>query len=140
MADPTPILAQDTTISIDNSGGTPVAIGGVLSITGIGSGSATEIDVTTLASSAKEFRQGLKDNGAYIIEFSRRNQDDLGQKELFDAMAAQAVRELIITLPSSTANVITHDGFVQSITTDVNADGVISGSATIRVTGEIVFS
>lgn len=140
MADPVSILAQDTTISIDNSGGTPVAIGGVESIGEIGSGTATEIPTTTLASTAKEFRQGLKDNGSYTITFSRRNQDDLGQKELFDAMAAQATREFIITLPESTANVITHNGFVQNITTAINADGVVTGSATIRVTGEIVFS
>ena len=134
-----PILAQDTTLSIDDSGGTPVTVNGVVSITGIGSGSATEIDVTTLASSSKEFRQGLRDFGSINIELIR-NQDDLGQLEMFDAMGLQAVREFIVTLPTSTANVITFDGFVQSISNDVNADGVVTGTAVVRITGDIVFS
>lgn len=134
-----PILAQDTTMSIDDSGGSPVTINGIVSITGIGSGSATEIDVTTLASSSKEFRQGLRDFGSISIELIR-NQDDLGQKEMFDAMGLQAVREFIVTLPTSTANVITFDGFVQSISNDVNADGVVTGTATVRITGDIAFT
>lgn len=140
MADPTPILAQDTTMTIANSVATPVAIGGLMSITGIGSGSATEIDVTTLASTSKEYRQGLRDFGSISVEFSRRNQDDLGQKEMFDAMGLQAVREFVVTLSSSTADVITFDGFVQSISLDVNSDGVVTGTATVRITGDIVFS
>lgn len=135
----TPILTQNTTISIDDSGGTPVTINGVISISGIGSGSATEIEVTTLASTAKEYRQGLRDFGSISIELIR-NQDDLGQKEMFDAMGLQATREFIITLPTSTANVGTFQGFVQSISTDVSADGVVTGTAQVRITGEVVWS
>jgi hypothetical protein len=135
----TPILAQGVTVSIDNSGGTPVTINGVISLTGIGSGSATEIDVTTLASTAKEFRQGLRDFGSISMELIR-NQDDLGQKEMFDAMGLQAVREFIVTLPTSTANVGTFDGFVQSISTDINADGVVTGTATVRITGAVAWT
>lgn len=135
----TPILAQGVTVSIDDATGTPVAINGIMSLTGIGSGSATEIDVTTLASTAKEFRQGLRDFGSISMELIR-NQDDLGQKEMFDAMGLQAVREFIVTLPTSTANVGTFDGFVQSLSTDINADGVVTGTATVRITGAVVWS
>lgn len=134
-----PILSQTTTVSIDDSGGTPVLIDGVMSITGIGSGSATEINVTTLASTAKEFRQGLRDFGSVSMDLVR-NQDDPGQLEMFTAMAAQAVRTFIVTLPTSTANVGTFEGFVQSISTDVNADGVVTGKATVRITGAVVWS
>jgi len=135
----TPILAQGVTMTFDDSGSSPVTVNGVVSITGIGSGSATEIDVTTLASTAKEFRQGLRDFGSISVELIR-NQDDLGQLELFDAMGLQAVRTVIITLPTSTANVGTFEGFVQSISTDINADGVVTGSATIRITGAVAWS
>lgn len=135
----TPIMTQTTTLSIDDDAGNPVIINGVISITGIGSGSATEIDVTTLASTAKEFRQGLRDFGSIDVELIR-NQDDLGQLEMFDAMAAQAVRTFIVTLPSSTANVGTFEGFVQSLSTDIAADGVVTGTATIRITGAVVWS
>lgn len=135
----TPILTQLTTVSIDDDTGTPVLINGVMSISGIGSGSATEIPTTTLASTAKEFKQGLRDFGAFSMELVR-NQDDLGQLELFDALAAQATRTFIVTLPTSTANVITFEGFVQSVTTEIAADGIVTGTATIRITGAVVYS
>lgn len=135
----TPILTQLTTVSIDDDTGTPVIINGVMSISGVGSGTATEIPTTTLASTAKEFKQGLRDFGAFSMELVR-NQDDLGQLELFDALAAQATRTFIITLPSSTANVITFEGFVQSVTTEIAADGIVTGTATIRITGAVVYS
>lgn len=135
----TPILTQLTTVSIDDDTGTPVLINGVMSISGVGSGTATEIPTTTLASTAKEFKQGLRDFGAFSMELVR-NQDDLGQLELFDALAAQATRTFIITLPTSTANEITFDGFVQSVTTEIAADGIVTGTATIRITGAVVYS
>jgi hypothetical protein len=135
MADPISIKTQLTTITVDDDVGDPVAIGGVESITGLGSSSASEIDITTLASTAKEFRQGLRDFGSITITFSRRNRDDVGQAELASMYAAQDTRTFIITLPESTANVITFEGFVTQITTDIAADNVVSGSATVRVTG-----
>lgn len=135
----TPILTQLTTVSIDDDTGTPVLINGVMSISGIGSGSATEIPTTTLASTAKEFKQGLRDFGAFSMELVR-NQDDLGQLEMFVALAAQATRTFIITLPTSTANIITFEGFVQSVTTEIAADGIVTGTATIRITGSVVYS
>jgi Lambda phage tail tube protein, TTP len=125
----TPILAQDTTVTI---GGT--AIAGVKSITGIGSGSATEIDVTTLASTAKEFQMGLQDFGSVEIEMIR-NQDDTGQVALFTNMAAQTSASFVVTLPTSIANVITFTGFVMSVSLDIGADSVVTGKATIRISG-----
>jgi hypothetical protein len=116
-----------------------VAVGGLMSISGIGSGSATEIDITTFASTAKEFTQGLRDFGSVSIEL-RRNQDDLGQVEMFTAMASQLTRTVIITLPSSTANVATFTAFVQSISTDLQADGAVTGTAVLRITGAVAWT
>lgn len=130
----TPILCQGTTMTFNS-----VAVNGIKAMTGIGSGSAAEIDVTTLASTAKEFMQGLRDFGSVDIDMVR-NQDDLGQLEMFNAMAAQTTRTIVITLPTSTANVATFSGFVQNMTTDVGADGVAMGKATIRITGAVVWS
>ncbi len=134
MADPSAILCQGTTMTFN-----AVAVGGLMSITGIGSGSATEIDITTFASSAKEFTQGLRDFGSVSIEL-RRNQDDVGQVEMFTAMASQLTRTVIITLPTSTANVATFTGFVQSISTDLAADGAATGTAVIRITGAVAWT
>lgn len=130
----TPIRTQLTTFTFNS-----VAVNGVRSITGIGSGSASEIDVTTLASTAKEFIQGLRDFGNISIDLVR-NQDDLGQLEMFNAMAAQTTYTCVVTLPTSTANVITFSGFVTQITTDIDADGAVMGTANIRITGSPVYS
>ncbi len=134
MTTASPILCQDTTITIDS-----VPIGGVKSITGIGSGSAKEIDVTTLASSAKEFVQGLRDFGSVKVSLVR-DQDDDGQQDCFEACAAQATVTFVVTLPTSTLNVMTFNGFVVSITNDINADDAVMGDLTIRITGDVVFT
>lgn len=134
MSDPSAILCQGTTMTFNS-----VAVGGLMSITGIGSGSATEIDVTTFASSAKEYLQGLRDFGSIEVQL-RRNQDDLGQAEMFSAMASQTTRTVVITLPSSTANVATFTAFVQSLSTDLKADGAVEGKAVLRITGAVAWT
>lgn len=140
MADPISIKTQLSTLTVEDDGGDPTAIGGIESITGIGSGSATEIPITTLASTAKEFRQGLQDFGTIQISLSRRNEDDVGQTELSAMLAAQATREFVLTLPESTKNVITFQGFVTQITSDIAADNVVKGTVTVRITGTPVYS
>ena len=139
MTTSVPILTQGTTVSIADSGNSPVTIGGVMSISGIGSGSAKEIDTTTLASTAKEFRPGLRDFGTIKMAMIR-DQDDSGQAEMFNAMGLQAIRQFVVTLSQSTANVGTFTGFVVSLTSDVNADGIVTGEATVRITGAVVWS
>lgn len=130
----TPIFCQGTTLSFN-----AVAVNGVVGITGVGSGSATEIPVTTLASTAKEFKPGLRDFGSVSVDLIR-NQDDLGQLELFNGLTSQLVATCVITLPTSTANVGTFSGFVQSLSTDVGADGVVMGKCTIRITGAVAWT
>lgn len=134
MADPTAILCQGTTMTFNS-----VAVGGLMSISGIGSGDTTEIDTTTFASTAKEFLPGLRDFGAISVKL-RRNQDDVGQAEMFSAMASQTTRTVVITLPSSTANVATFTGFVKSLSTDLEADGAVTGIAAIRITGSVAWT
>lgn len=135
----TPILAQGTTVTVEDGAASTATIGGIISMSGIGSGTASEIDVTTLASTAKEYRQGLKDNGSMTFELIR-DEDDAGQVELKEMEDAQATREFVITLPSSTLNVFTFDGFVTSLTTEVGADDVVRGTCTVKITGAIVVS
>lgn len=134
MADPTAILCQGTLMTFN-----AVAVGGLMSISGIGSGSATEIDQTTFASTAKESVQGLRDFGSLSVKL-RRNQDDLGQLEMFTAMASQLTKTVIITLPTSTANVATFSGYVQSLSTDLAADNIVTGTAVIRITGAVAWT
>ncbi len=134
MTAPVPVLCQGTTITFNS-----IALGGVVGLSGIGSGKAKEIDVTTLASTAKEFKIGLKDNGSFTIDLIR-NGDDVGQIELLVELAAQLAKTMVITLPSSTLNVATFSAFCTSLTSDVQADGVVTGKADMRITGDIVWS
>lgn len=134
MADPTAILCQGTTMTFNS-----VAVGGLMAISGIGSGNTTEIDTTTFASTAKEFVPGLRDFGTVTVDL-RRNQDDLGQVEMFNAMASQLTRTVVITLPSSTANVATFTAFVQSLSTDLKADGAVEGKAVLRISGAVAWT
>ncbi len=130
----TPILTQTTTLSFNSA-----SILGIISITGIGSGSTTEIPTTTLASTAKEFKPGLQDFGSMTVEMIR-NQDDTGQLAISTALAAQTVASTVVTLPSSTANVITFNAFISQFTTDINADGVVTGKAVFRIVSQPAYT
>lgn len=140
MADPIAIFTSGTTMSVEDDAGVPVMIGGISGITGIGSGQASEIDITTLASTARESMQGLRDFGSITVNFVRRNADDVGQAELASMLEAQATREFVITLPVSTMNVLTFQGYVTTLPLDISVDAAVGGSATIRVTGPVEFS
>jgi hypothetical protein len=134
MAAPVPVLCQGTTFSFN-----AIALGGVIGMSGLGSGKAKEIDVTTLASTAKEFLPGLKDSGGFTLDLIR-NGDDVGQIELLVELAAQLPKVMIVTLPTSTNNIATFTCFVTSLTSDASADGVVMGKAEFRITGAIVWS
>ncbi len=128
------IFCQQTTMTFNS-----VPVGGVRSITGIGSGSASEIDITTLASVAKESAPGLQDFGSIEVDLVR-DQDDAGQSEMYDSMGSQSTETVVITLPSSTSNVATFQGWVQSLSSDINADGIVTGKAKIRITSNVAWS
>lgn len=138
------ILTQGTTFTIDDVGGaTPTAINGIKSISGLGSSSAAEIDVTTLASTYKEFRMGIPDFGQFTLKFNF-NLDDAGQVEMKAKMEAQTPALLAISFPSTNPTVIlnicTITAYILNMQADAEADGVIQGSATVRVTGAPVWT
>lgn len=128
------VLTQGTTFTFNS-----VAVGGVQSIKGIGSGKATEIPTTTLSSTAKEFRQGLQDFGNLTIELVR-SLDDAGQAALLTAQAAQASQTCVIALPSGTLKTATFTAFVESLPSDIDMDGVVKGQLMLRISGPVVWS
>lgn len=137
------ILTQGTTFTIDDADGDPVAINGIQSMTGLGSAQANKIDVTTLASTRKEYRMGLADWGDFQMSFIW-NLDDLGQTEMLAACDAQSTRTFVVTLPATdpvfTKNVATFEVMVLNMQPDINADGVVQGTANFAVTGDITWS
>ena len=128
----TAINAQGTTFTI---GATEV--GGMKSYSGF-DGEATEKDVTNLASTAKEFTLGLIDNGSFGIEFFP-DFGDAGQEALRAAAISGASGTFVLTLTDSTTATFT--GYVKTAhKIDGSVDGVVEGSASIRITGAVTWA
>lgn len=134
------ILTQGTTFSL---GSGPTVINGVQSVTGVGAGKAKEIETTTLASTAKEFRMGLQDFGSFNMSFIW-DKDDAGQALMYTAMSGQLPEQFIMVLPSTNPTITLHtftaQVYVTSISQEIQPDGIVKGSATFRITGLPVWS
>ena len=97
-------------------------------------GSASEIDVTNLGSSAKEFRLGLTDPGQFTIEI-----DYDGANAGHNALRAKQVSGVLsnfqLTLPN--AAVISFTGFVKKFSLAGGVDAVAKTSVDIRISGAV---
>jgi hypothetical protein len=128
------ILAQGTVFTCAGN-----TVGKVRSFSGI-DGEASEIDVTTLASTAKEFRLGLDDAGSFSAEFLV-DYTDTGQDSLRSAAASGAVTAFTLVLPSSPNVTLSFNGYVKMAQKVEGAvDGVVEGSASIKISGAVTES
>lgn len=128
------INAQQTTITCNSQ-----TIGGVISFSGF-DGEASDIDITTLASTAKEFRQGLQDYGNFSMEMFY-DPNDLGQLELQTQKAAQATVTFVLTLPDDVVkNKATFSAYVKSISIAGGVDDVARGTVNLKISGNVVWS
>ena len=130
--------AQGTTLTYFD-GTTAQTVGGVQSYGTIGSGTRTERDRTTLASTANEFGFGLKDNGTFTIN-ALYDPADVGQAAMIaDHNAASAVaRAMVLTLSSGETRTFT--GYVTEAPLEVPADGDVTVAYSVRITGAIVIA
>ena len=130
--------AQGTTLTYFD-GTTAQTVGGIQSYGTIGSGTRTERDRTTLASTAKEFGFGLKDNGTFTANGLYDNAD-VGQAAMIaDHNAASATaRECVLTL--SSGEIRTFNAYVVEAPLEAPADGDVTVSYSLRITGAIVIS
>ncbi len=130
------ILSQGTTVSWAAG-----AVLGIKSISGIGAGTASIIDTTTLASTAKERRMGLQDFGSLTMSFNW-NQDDTGQAAMLASKAAGTSGALVITVPATdptvAANVYTATAYVTSMSFSLGVDGILEGTAELAISGAFV--
>jgi hypothetical protein len=111
---------------------TMTAVSEVKSVGGF-NGQATEIDVTHLRSTAKEFLQGLQDFGTVDLNLSLIT--DTGQARLRTLKATGAAAAFDLTL--SDGKVAAFVAFVQSLSFDaLTPDSSVTSSSTLRVTGE----
>ena len=98
--------------------------------------SVSEIDVTDLDSTAKEFRAGLSDNGSITLNINYL-ETDTGQGAAKTAFENSTQKNFRITDPES--NTYSFEGYVANFHTmpTANVDGVLEGTITIRVSGSV---
>ena len=132
----TAISAQGSSIAINTavSGeATWTKIKNIISFTGF-DGAASEIDVTDLDSTAKEFRLGLQDHGKFSFEM-HIDRADPGQVALEAAHKSGKVAKLKLSLPNGEA--ATFSVLVKSTPITGGIYAVLKGSVETRVTGDI---
>lgn len=111
---------------------TMTQVGGVTSFNGLGSGEATEIDTTDLASPAKEYDTGLQDFGT--AQVALKTITDTGQTRMRALKASASAAAFSLTL--SDGSVAAFRAFVRSFSLDVGGpDNIVTGQASLRVTG-----
>lgn len=138
------IAGLDTTnFTTYTSGGsaTPsqVTVGNLVSVPMPG-GNKTELDVTNLDSLAKEFIGGLRDSGQATVGF-HSDQTNAGQMVLLSSFAASgnALSTFVLTLPNGKTR--TFSAYVMNFgEPTIGVDQVLTGSATLRISGKIVFA
>jgi len=99
-------------------------------------GSATEIDITTLDSTAREYALGLKDSGTITIE-GNYVPTDTQQAGLRADWGARTLRNFELHFTDSPATVWAFSAFVTSFSTDAAVDEVLTFSATLRISGDV---
>ena len=132
------IESQGTVISIGN-GDSPLTytqIKEVVSFSGF-DGTAAEIDVTSLDSTAKEFIMGLQDFGQFTME-ANYLKADAGQVLVRAAKASREVQDIKVEF--SDASTATFQAYVLSAPQSGGVDAKVDTSFTLRITGDVTFA
>lgn len=124
------------TITAGTGTATPVtftAIANIKDFSGF-DGSASEIDVTNLSSTAKEFRLGLVDNGQFSINVDYADQDP-GQQAAMAKRKSGALANFKMVLPN--ADTVTFAGYVKKFSAAGGVDAVAKSAIDIRISGAV---
>lgn len=108
----------------------------VVSFSGL-DGQASEIDVTHMQSTAKEFLMGLQDFGNFQLDCNFIA-DDAGQDAMRAAKASGDIKDFQATLSDNT--VVTFQGFVMSASMSGGVDSKIDTSFNIRISGNVTIA
>ena len=129
------ISAQGIVITMDPGATTPVVISNVTSFDGP-SGSATVIDATTLASTAKEKLMGLPDEGQFSFEFNY-DPNNTSHLALANARAARALKTFEVDFNGT--DKAAFSGYVTNFSVQGAVDDLVAGAATIEITGAVTW-
>lgn len=141
MTTSTAISAQGTVVAIESSDspGEYKPIGDVKSFSDLESGSSSEIDVTDLTSTEKEYLLGLADPGTFSLAVLASH-SDLGQEIAAARRRDGARTNFKITLPSGPTPVASFAGFVKKFSRSGAVDAAVTGAIDVRVTGAITWA
>jgi len=131
------IVSCSTTYDAAATGYT--AISNIQSANGIGSGSASDIDVTDLNSTAKEFLQGIKDEGEISLAL-KYDYSDAGQTIVQTAVDGSNLIYWDVEIPiagKSTGLRLSFAGTPKTFSKDLGVDAVVDSSITIKVSGAV---
>lgn len=98
-------------------------------------GQASDIDVSDLASTAKEYRAGLVDNGELQLDVQTKD-DDEGQMALFGSRAASGPTSSFL-LTFANGKTRTFSGYCKQFSENGSVDNIIMSQATIRISGSV---
>lgn len=140
--------ANTFAVEIDTTGGTltaatgtatPVALTQIKEVKTFSGfdGQASELDITNLDSTAKEFRLGLVDEGGFSFEMNQVN-SDTGQSALRVSRNAGTIKQYTLTLPN--AETATFSAFAKGVPTAGGVDGVVTSSVSLRISGSVVWA
>jgi hypothetical protein len=135
------ITSQGTTISIWDATTSPEAYAVIPQVTTMSGpdGSASEIDVTNLSSTAKEFILGLKDEGSLQLELIWDERLDQ-HAALRTKFGSGVVTNFQIADAGSPQKLYTFPAFVSTLSMSSGVDEVQRASVNLRISSAIVIS
>jgi hypothetical protein len=133
----TTIQSQGTSLTVGDGASPEVfnAVGQIVNIDGP-TGSAPVIDVSNLASTAREKNMGLPDEGQITLSL-QYDPDDTGQTRLKTLRTNRTAGNFKINMSDSPATVLSFSGYVLEFSRSFNIDEVVMGSATIEIDGAV---
>jgi hypothetical protein len=129
------------TITAGSGTATPqtyTAVGNSRTFTGL-DGAPAEIDVTNLASTAKEIRLGLVDYGQLTFECDHDNGDG-GQAALLSHYVAGSSASYKIVLPAGTTPTASFTAFVKKFALTGGIDAVARRNVDLRISGPVTWA
>ena len=139
MSEATSTIGTDLKLGDGAQPATYASVEGVTSINGFGT-TRSEVDTTTLKSSSKMFKLGLKDNGTLQVETNYDPTDDQHQsiRDLNESGAKRSWQLVLMDDDGAPAETFQFDGYVSGWSLRVDIDNVYKATLSIRITGDVV--
>lgn len=134
------VQTQGTVFKVGDGGSPEIfnAVAEVVDFDGPG-GTAAEIDVTNLGSTAKEYILGLKDEGDFSLTVNFIP-GDAQQTRLFTLRDTRASANFKLVLYDGASTTFSFAGYVKQFSITGKADDKVVGKIALRITGAVTRS